>query len=105
MRSGTSQQTGRVVHMASPAQKVWLRTPEGLWSRIEQAFLENLDTPKLRGDASAMGLEPDDLAVPQGTPESLLAVFRKANPGVDLEPPPKDPYQLALGVLRMNLEL
>ena len=50
-------------------------------------------------------MEPDDLAVPQGTPESLLRAFRRSNPGMDPANPPKDSYQLALGVLRMNLEL
>jgi hypothetical protein len=45
------------------------------------------------------------MAVPHGNPEALLRAFRKANPGLDPSNPPTDAYQLALGVLRMNVEL
>jgi hypothetical protein len=97
--------TANGIRSPSPEQKAWLRTPEGQWSRIEHAFLNVLDTPRLRAEATTFGLEPDDLAVPSGNPEALLLEFQKANPGLDPAHPPKDPYERALGVLRMNVYL
>ena len=86
---------------ASPEQLLWLRSPAGQWSRVEQAFFAALGEGRLEEDASALGLEPDDLVFPKGKPEQLLRQFRRANPDLDPARPPKDEYQLALGVLRM----
>lgn len=108
MPSDQSRNSAHSSPQASPEQIRWLRSPAGLWHRIEQAFLGALadHEERLRADASAFGLEPDDdLQVPLGNPEELLRAFVRANPGIDPRNPPKDPYELALGVLRMLPDL
>ena len=37
--------------------------------------------------------------------EDLMRQFYKSNPAYDPADPPKDPYDLALAVLRMNLDM
>src|SRR5258706_3236723 len=83
----------------SPEQEKWLRSHAGQWNLIEQAWNQALGG-RLEAESEVFGLEPDDLSFPKGDPVELLRLFRKVNPGLD-PLNPKDPYDLAVGVLRM----
>jgi len=95
MRSVPSQPTG--VRLGPE----WFPTPAGQWHRAETAFSDLLEDPRLREEALRLHLDPNDLDLPQGTPEEKLALFARENPDLDLQHPPKDPMLLAVGVLRM----
>lgn len=79
---------------------MWLRSPQGRWSLVEQAFFEHLEKGKLEAEAEAFGLDPSELEFPGGEPQKNLLLYEKSNPGLDVLQE-KDSYQLALGVLRM----
>jgi len=89
------------VKQASPEQIRWLRSPVGQWSRVEQAWDEYLDSKLLEAEASGFGLEPSDISLPRGDPAALVKLYLKANPDLSLLDPPKDNYDLVVGVLRM----
>lgn len=104
MPSGPSPTTGPPPPNDPPPpnfqQRSWLRSPEGQWSRIEQAFAEHLEAPTFRDEALQLGLNPDELDLPQGTTAEKLARYRQANPALELIHP-KDTYPLAVGMLKM----
>jgi len=103
MRSDPSPSTDPAPHQPSPDQLRWLKSHDGQWSRVEEAFYRALEEqrPRLLEEAAAFGLEEYDLRLPDSPAAEKVAALRRANPDLDLQQLPSDPYPVAVAVLKM----
>lgn len=89
------------------------KSADELWVEIQGRFSEVLETQEARllEEAGFMGLDEDDVAsIPAALgrirPEEKVRIFRELNPHLEVTDPAAalDPYEVAVGVLRIFAE-